>query len=69
MVARDAISVSHSASSDVVLLITLVMLLHGARMTSPVSGRMKNSAEIAARPATSGLNACPDRGTATYRAA
>jgi hypothetical protein len=69
VVAREAISVSHSASSDVELVIVLVIEDHGALITSPVSGRMKNSAAIAARPAMTGLNPCPDRDTPTSRPA
>ena len=69
VVASEAISVSHSASSDVELVITFVIEDHGALITSPVSGRMKKSAEIAARPAMTGLNPCPDRATLISRLA
>ena len=67
VVASEAISVSHSASRDAGLVITLVIVDQGARITNPVSGRMKNSAEIAARLATTGLNACLDPSTVTSR--
>src|ERR1700691_861818 len=58
VVATEATSESQSASSEDELVITLVMLLHGARITSPVSGSMKNSAAMTARPTTTGLPSC-----------
>jgi hypothetical protein len=57
----EAISESCSASSELLLVITLNMLPHGAPVTSPMSGNKKNGAASAARNASSGLNGCLDR--------
>ena len=49
---------SPSASSEVLLVITLVMWPQGAPVSSPISGNTKNSAASAASRASSGLNGC-----------
>ena len=69
VVASEAIRDRRSASSDVLLVITFVMLPHGARNTSPESGSRKNSTVSRARPATAGLNVCLERPTPTIQTA
>ena len=58
MLDSEAISDSVSASSEDLLVITLVTLPHGAPVIIPISGNTKNSAASAASPASSGLNGC-----------
>ena len=54
----DAMMESPSASSELLLVMTLVMRPQGAPVISPISGKTKNSAARAASRASSGLNGC-----------
>ena len=58
VLASEAMMESPSASSEVLLVMTLVMWPHGAPVISPISGNTKNSAASAASRASSGLNGC-----------